>query len=139
MIAAAVLATALAVIPTVDDVVPPLPVDASTSAFMECVSFRESRNDSGAVSQTGKHRGKFQVTPAMGRGMAWHLLPWLKTWHPDARGYARQLWAAPVNRWPEVMQDAAFVFTVHYDGQRWSGWRHWYLSGSPCNALAGTR
>lgn len=134
--AAAVLATALLVAPsTGDDVVPPLPVDSATEAFRDCVSFRESRNDPTAVSASGKHRGKYQVTPGMGRGMAWHLLPWLKTWHADAKGYAAQLRRTPVNKWPEEMQDAAFVLTLHYDGKKWSGWRHWYLAGSACNAL----
>lgn len=138
MIAAAVLAAAIAVTPASNGtlgVVPPLEIDAKTRDFMECVGFRESRNDPGAVSASGKHRGRFQVTPAMGRGMAWHLLPWLRTWHPDARRYAAKLRSTPVNRWPVEMQDAAFVLTLHHDGKRWSGWRHWYLAGSACNAL----
>lgn len=135
MIAAAGLALALTVAPALNDVAPVIPVDVQTSRFMECVSFRESRNDSTAVSRTGKHRGKYQATPAMARGMAWHLLPWLKTWHADAKGYAMQLRRTPMNRWPEEMQDAAFILTLHHNGKRWSGWRHWYLAGSRCNAL----
>ena len=135
MIAAAGLALALSVSPVMDDVVPPMPVDAATQAFEDCVGFRESRNDPTAVSRTGKHRGRFQVTPAMARGMAWHLLPWLRTWHADATGYAMQLRRTPMNQWPVEMQDAAFVLTLHHDGKKWSGWRHWYLAGSECNRL----
>lgn len=114
---------------------PVLPVDHATARFMSCVSHRESRGKATAVSHTGKHRGKYQVTPDMGRGMSWHVLPWLRSWHPQPERYARWLRVTPVNKWPARVQDAAFVLTLHHDGKRWSGWRHWYLSGSRCNGL----
>lgn len=124
-----------------DDVVPPLAVDDATAAFRDCVADRESRFDHTAVSRTGKYRGKYQFSDALKRGATWHMLPWLREWHPDAKRYAAQLRRTPMNRWPEVMQDAAFVFTLHHDGVRWVEWRHWFLAGSPCNDLvpAGAR
>ena len=115
--------------------VPVVHVDAATSAFMKCVAHRESRGRATAVSRSGKHRGKYQVTPAMAVGMSWHVLPWLRTWRSDAGRYAAKLRHTPMNKWPERVQDAAFVLTLHHDGVRWSGWQHWYLAGSRCNKL----
>lgn len=116
-------------------VAPMIHADAATTAFMQCVSHRESRGVPTAVSASGQHRGKYQVTDAMRVGMSWHVLPWLKTWRHDASRYAAWLRHTPMNRWPEAVQDAAFVLTLHHDGDRWSGWRHWYLAGSKCNKL----
>lgn len=131
MIPSIVLAAALAV-----PVTPPvLHADAQTAKFMACVAHRESRGKATAVSHTGKHRGRYQVTPAMGKGMSWHVLPWLRTWHPQPERYARWLRVTPVNRWPARVQDAAFILTLHHDGKRWSGWRHWYHPTSRCNRL----
>lgn len=115
--------------------VPVVHMDAVTSAFQRCVANRESRGKPDAVSHTGKHRGKYQVTPDMAVGMSWHVLPWLKTWRSDAGRYAAKLRHTPMNKWPERVQDAAFVLTLHHDGHRWSGWQHWYLPGSRCNKL----
>lgn len=115
-------------------VIPVVPVDGPTQAFMSCVSHRESRGIPTAVSESGKHRGKYQVTPAMGVGMSWNILPWLKTWHPNPVKYAETLRKTPMNKWPERVQDAAFVFTLHHTG-KWSEWQHWYLAGSRCNRL----
>lgn len=114
---------------------PAMRVDVSTSAFMRCVSHRESRGKPTAVSSSGRHRGKYQVTPAMAVGMSWHVLPWLRTWRTDAAEYAAKLRHTPMNHWPEAVQDAAFVLTLHHNGHRWVGWRHWYLAGSACNKL----
>ena len=133
MISGLLLATVVAASSPVT--VPMVHTDAATSAFMHCVAHRESRGVPTAVSQSGRHRGKFQVTDAMRVGMSWNVLPWLKTWHHNASRYAAQLRHTPMNRWPESVQDAAFVFTLHHNGQRWVGWRHWYLSGSACNKL----
>lgn len=115
-------------------VIPVVPVDGPTQAFMSCVSHRESRGIATAVSATGNHRGKYQVTDAMAVGMSWNILPWLKTWHPNAAKYAEMLRKTPANKWPERVQDAAFVFTLHHTG-KWSEWQHWYLAGSRCNRL----
>lgn len=114
---------------------PSIHTDRPTAAFMQCVSHRESRGKATAVSSSGRHRGKYQVTDAMRVGMSWHVLPWLKTWRTDAVKYAAKLRHTPMNHWPETVQDAAFVLTLHHDGVRWSGWRHWYLPGSACNKL----
>lgn len=116
---------------------PVMEVDAATRPFMECVAHRESRGKATAVSRTGGHRGRYQVTDGMRVGMSWHVLPWLRTWHPQPRTYARQLRVTPMNQWPSRVQDAAFLLTLHHDGDRWSGWRHWYLAGSHCNTLVG--
>ena len=114
---------------------PTVHTDAVTSAFQRCVAHRESRGKPGAVSRTGNHRGKYQVTDAMRIGMSWNVLPWLKTWNHNASRYAAVLRHTPMNKWPEMVQDAAFVYTLHYAGDRWSGWQHWYLPGSRCNKL----
>ena len=115
-------------------VIPVVPVDAPTKAFMSCVSYRESRGVPTAVSATGNHRGKYQVTDDMRTGMSWNVLPWLRTWHPHAVAYSATLRKLPMNKWPERVQDAAFVFTLHHTG-KWSEWQHWYLAGSRCNRL----
>lgn len=133
MISVLLLATVVAASSPVT--VPAIHTDAATVAFMHCVAERESRGKPTAVSHSGKHRGKYQVTPAMGVGMSWHVLPWLKTWRKDAVAYSATLRRTPMNKWPERVQDAAFVLTLHHDGDRWSGWRHWYLAGSRCNKL----
>ena len=132
------MALALAValtVPASDDLAPRIVVDKATAAFQDCVARRESRYDHTAVSRTGKYRGKYQFSDALKRGAVWHLLPWLREWHPDAKAYAAQLRRTPMNQWPEVMQDAAFILTLHHDGVRWVEWRHWYLADSPCNDL----
>lgn len=120
---------------------PVVHVDHATRAFMSCVSHRESRGIPTAVSSSGKHRGKYQVTPDMARGMSWNILPWLRSWNAHPVAYAATLRRTPMNRWPERVQDAAFIYTLHYQGKRWSEWRHWYLPGSRCNQIvpAGAR
>lgn len=115
--------------------VPVIHTDMATSAFMRCVSWRESRGKATAVSASGRHRGKYQVTDAMRVGMSWNVLPWLRTWNQHPSRYAAKLRVTPMNRWPEAVQDAAFVATLHFQGDRWSGWQHWYLAGSRCNKL----
>lgn len=114
--------------------VPMVHVDSQTKAFMSCVSYRESRGIPTAVSHTGNHRGKYQVTDAMRVGMSWNILPWLRTWHPNPNKYSLVLRRTPMNKWPERVQDAAFVLTLHHT-TRWAEWQHWYLAGSRCNRL----
>ena len=120
------MATVLAMSLMTSPVIPAPPVPADQRQYMQCVATRESEGDPSVVSPTGKYRGKFQFNAPLARGATWHILPWLRTWHPTPRKYAAELRRTPMNRWPERVQDAAFIFTLNHNGVKWSGKRHWY-------------
>ena len=94
-------------------------------AYTDCVAERESEGSPRAVNPTGKYRGKYQFSPELARGATWHIMPWLRTWHPEPRKYAERLRATPMDRWHEHVQDAAFILTLNHNGVKWSGMDHW--------------
>lgn len=120
MIAAVVAAAILAASP------PPFPTPPDQVQYQQCVAKRESEGVPTVVSPSGRYFGKYQFSAALARGSTWHIMPWLRQWHPAPRKYAAQLRRTPMNRWPERVQDAAFVMTLNHDGVRWSGKAHWH-------------
>jgi hypothetical protein len=118
MIEAAALATVLALRPP--EYVPP----SSQVEYGKCVAERESNGRPDAVSPTGRYRGKYQFNAPLARGATWHIMPWLKQWHPKPKRYAAQLRRTPMNQWHEHVQDAAFYMTLNHSGL-WSGKSHW--------------
>jgi hypothetical protein len=123
VIAAIALGAALVMAPTAIPM-PDVPADQRT--YMECVAKRESEGIPTVVSPNGRYFGKYQFSAALARGATWHILPWLKTWHATPKKYAAQLRRMPMNRWPERIQDAAFIYTLNYGGVKWSGKSHWH-------------
>lgn len=104
----------------------PMPhVPADQRTYMECVAKRESEGIPTVVSPSGRYFGKYQFSAALARGATWHIMPWLRTWHPNPKQYASLLRRTPMNRWPERVQDAAFIYTLNHDGVKWSGKAHW--------------
>lgn len=104
---------------------PDFDVPVGQRAYTRCVARRESNGRPGAVNPSGKYRGKYQFDSALARGSTWHIMPWLREWHPRPRAYASWLRGLPMNRWPENVQDAAFILTLNYRGVAWSGQKHW--------------
>jgi hypothetical protein len=104
---------------------PQFPVPRDQRAYTECVAERESEGRPDAVNPTGRYRGKYQFSAELARGATWHIMPWLKQWHPEPKKYAERLRKLPMNRWPESVQDAAFIMTLNYNGVKWSGKKHW--------------
>jgi len=99
--------------------------------FRRCVIHRESRGNYRAANDSG-HHGGYQFNDAAWRVSLTHMM---RTEHDQLRATAVQLRALPINRWPRYWQDRAFFTALNYHAP-FSGWRHWHLTGSPCNALA---
>ena len=117
-------------------------IPASQQAFASCVSHREShgnykasRNEAGSSAA-----GRWQFLDKQWRvngGLAWMVSARLRAFGMNAHESAvirRHLAATRIDRWAPEYQDAAFVAALNARGP-WSGWRHWYLAGSKCNAL----
>lgn len=99
--------------------------------FRKCVAWRESRNTRTAVSRGG-HRGLYQMTPELGDGAVWMMR--MDPVDPISRAQRVRLQGMPITSWSRYWQDRAFYTVLNARSAR-SGWRHWYLSGSPCNGL----
>ena len=101
--------------------------------YAECVADRESSGSPHAVNPSGKYRGKYQFNDALADGTTYHIKAWVKSWHPKPKKYLAALRDKPMNKWPEAVQDAAFVAVLdgHDAKERWSGMSHfaggrWY-------------
>jgi hypothetical protein len=105
---------------------PEFPIPSDQRAYTQCVAERESNGRPDAVNPSGKYRGKYQFDAALARGATWHIMSWLRQWHDEPRKYAAWLRGLPMNRWPESVQDAAFILTLNYGGVKWSGEKHWF-------------
>ncbi|MBI1379451.1 MAG: hypothetical protein GC157_18535 [Frankiales bacterium] len=110
-------------------------------AFAECVLRRESggdfdRRQSGAGAlNASNHAGRWQFSVDWRHGGPYMVRARLIRFgmpKPDARKARVWLSAHPIQQWPGWLQDI-LAFEVMQSG----GWRHWYLGGSRCNALAG--
>lgn len=144
MMAAAALAAALVLSPSASDEIIDRAADipASQEAFADCVSHRESRNNPRATSNLSSSAGKWQFLQSKwGHGLPYMVADRLREFHmphADAKVIRIKLSSTPIHRWDERFQDIAFVAVLNARGP-WSGWRHWYLSGSQCNTLVGAR
>jgi len=115
-------------------------IPASQQAFASCVSHREShgnyrasRNEAGSSAA-----GRWQFLDKQWRhGLSYMVAERLRDFGMSAKTadkVRRELQAKPISQWAPKYQDAAFLAALNARGQ-WSGWRHWYLAGSKCNAL----
>ena len=117
-------------------------IPPSQQAFAACVSHRESHGNYKARGDESSARGRWQFLDQQWRhGLAYMVADRLRHFgmaRHDAKRVRIHLQAVSIDRWDPKFQDAAFVSVLNARGP-WSGWRHWYLPGSKCNALAGTR
>lgn len=140
VLAAALLASPVATDPAASAAVIP----ASQRAFAECVSDRESRGNYNARGSDSSSAGRFQFLDRQWRvngGLAWMVAARLREFGmsgADSKAVRIHLQATHIAAWEPNYQDAAFVAVLNARGP-WSGWKHWYLAGSRCNALAGGR
>lgn len=106
--------------------IPEYPVPAVYQEYEQCVAERESNGRPEAVNPTGKYRGMYQFDKELAAGTTYHIVDWLKTWHPQPKKYAAALRQAPMNKWPKEVQTAAFVAVLdgHDKDVRWSGKFH---------------
>jgi hypothetical protein len=103
--------------------------------FAQCVSARESSGSYTARNPASSAQGRWQFLDRTWRHGLAHMVTARLRDHglpkPTARRVLRLLQATPIYRWPGPYQDTGWIEVV----QR-GGWRHWYLTGSRCNALA---
>ena len=141
--ATAALAAVLVLAPAADTAIDrAATIPASQRAFADCVSHRESRNNPRATSNLSSSAGKWQfLQTSWGQSLPWMVAARLRD-HGMGRAEAKalriKLQATPIHRWSEDLQDVGFIAVLNARGP-WSGWRHWYLAGSPCNSLVGAR
>jgi hypothetical protein len=139
---AVVLAAALLAAPVTDPAASAAVIPASQQAFAECVSQRESRGNYKARGSDSSSAGRWQFLDRPWRvngGLAWMVAARLREFGmtgPASKSVRIHLQATPIAAWEPAYQDAAFVAVLNARGP-WSGWRHWYLAGSRCNALVG--
>lgn len=139
--AEAVLAAAIALTPASAAhqaaIVPP-----TQRPFAECVSFRESHHNYKARGDESSARGRWQFLDRQWRnGLAYMVADRLRDFgmsRPASKHVRIHLQSISIDRWDPAYQDIAFVAVLNARGP-WSGWRHWYLAGSKCNALVGAR
>jgi hypothetical protein len=137
---AVVLAAALLASPVTDPAASAAVIPASQQAFAECVSHRESRDNYKARGSDSSSAGRWQFLDRPWRnGLSYMVAARLREFGmtgPASRAVRIHLQATHIAAWEPAYQDAAFVAVVNARGP-WSGWKHWYLSGSRCNALVG--
>ncbi|MGI9136397.1 MAG: hypothetical protein ACR2JS_04955, partial [Candidatus Nanopelagicales bacterium] len=117
-------------------------IPASQQAFASCVSNRESHGNPRAKSSLSSSAGKWQFLQSQwGQSLPWMISARLRDFGmpgAEARRIRIYLQRTPIHHWSEQLQDVGFIAVLNARGP-WSGWRHWYLSGSRCNAIAGAR
>ena len=138
---AVVLAAALLAAPASNDPAASAAViPASQQAFAECVSHRESRDNYKARGSDSSSAGRWQFLDRPWRnGLSYMVAARLREFgmtSPASKAVRIHLQATHIAAWEPAYQDAAFVAVLNARGP-WSGWKHWYLSGSRCNALVG--
>ncbi len=106
--------------------IPEFEVPKHYVAYEKCVCERESNCRPNAVNPTGKYRGAYQFDDAIKRGTTYHIIDWLRTWHPKPKKYAARLREIPMNKWPMEVQTAAFIAVLdgHDKKKAWSGMSH---------------
>ena len=114
----------LLMVPSTD--IPEYEVPKVYHQYERCVAERESQSRPDAVNPTGKYRGMYQFDDELADGTTYHIVDWLRTWHPQPRKYAAWLRKAPMNLWPEEVQTAAFVAVLdgHDRDIKWYGKKH---------------
>ena len=140
VMAEAVLAAAIALTPVSAAQAAHIP--PSQQAFADCVSHRESRDNYRARNDESSARGRWQFLDRKWRnGLAYMVTDRLHDFgmsRAAAKHVRIHLQSLSIDRWDPTYQDIAFTAVLNARGP-WSGWRHWYLPGSKCNALVGKR
>jgi hypothetical protein len=140
--AAAAIAALMALTPvqSASPMITAAQIPASQQAFASCVSARESHGNYKAKrSEAGSSAaGRWQfLDKQWRRGLSYMVAERLRSFGMSTHEAAvirRHLAATRIDRWAPEYQDAAFLAALNARGP-WSGWRHWYLAGSKCNAL----
>lgn len=111
---------------------------AGWEPFQRCVAERESHGNYQAQNPTSTAQGKYQFLDASWReGGAWNVWKSLIAHGAskrEANRIRKVLSHAPIKTWRPYYQEILFNYVV--TSNEGSGWRHWYLNGSPCNRLA---
>jgi len=100
----------------------------------QCIRGRESDDKYHAVSRSGKYRGAYQMSPALGVGAGWMIQKELRHVHNVPKQTAirigRLLRDTPVNKWSRYYQDMAF----HLIYDHGAGAFHWKATvpGTDC-------
>lgn len=91
-----------------------------------CIVKRESEGRYDVVSSGGGYFGAYQMSPELGRGATWMMLPEHKELLGEDRAKAllADLRERPVHEWPRYWQDAAFSTVHNWEGTG-SGASHW--------------
>jgi len=98
--------------------------------FLECVSWRESKDTPTAVNGSSGAAGLFQFLPAWQHGLPYMVRDRLVRFGmPDgaARGIRLDLSATPIRRWHPVYQTIGFLEALDRGGDE-----HWALPHSRC-------
>lgn len=134
------LMAALLVSPVTDPAASAAVIPASQQAFADCVSERESHGNYEARGSDSSSAGRWQFLDRPWRnGLSYMVAARLREFGmsgPASKKVRIHLQATHIAAWEPNYQDAAFVAVLNARGP-WSGWRHWFLAGSRCNALAG--
>jgi len=103
--------------------------------FQQCVANRESHGNPRAIGDQSSARGKYQFLRAWNHGLPFMVADRLVHFgmsKKDATKIRITLQHKTIDKWSEPLQDVAFASVV----AKPRGWRHWYIAGSKCNALA---
>ena len=137
---AAILTMALLASPVTDPAASAAAIPASQQAFAQCVSDRESHGNYSARGSDSSSAGRWQFLDRPWRhGLSYMVAARLRDFGmsgPASKKVRIHLQATHISAWEPAYQDAAFVADLNARGP-WTGWKHWYLAGSRCNALAG--
>lgn len=113
-------------------------IPAKHQPYAACVSNRESHGNYKAKGDVSTARGRWQFLDRQWRitgGLTYMVRDRLLTFgmnKKDANSIRQHLQHTPIDKWAPVLQDVAFVSVISHKG----GYRHWYIAGSKCNALA---
>jgi len=109
---------------------------ARHQAYAACVSNRESHGNYRAKGDVSSARGRWQFLDQQWRhGLSFMVAERLVTFglpKKQAANIRHQMQAKPIDKWTPVLQDVAFAAVITHKG----GYKHWYITGSRCNALA---
>lgn len=110
-------------------------------AFAKCVSYQESRGNYKAIGDSSSARGRWQFLDLQWRhGLSYMVSQRLVEFGmPESKKkpLIKKLRSKSIDKWDPIYQDIGFVAALNAK-HPWSGWRHWFVSGSKCNDLVPT-
>lgn len=112
----------------------------SQEKYRRCVAKRESNFNPKAQNPRSSAQGTYQFLDSQWRrGLAHDVTVAIRDEGVKTPGLKAHLRSKPIKKWDPILQDVAFTVVLNADGKRWSGARHWYYPGSPCNRHVGSR